>query len=208
MSEFIKKMANQDIANEPTGSYGVHYTYADYLQFTMDEMVEIIKGKIFRMSPAPSSFHQSISRNICGLFYNFFHRKQCQFFVAPFDVILPVKGKDFMQSDRVVQPDIVVICDPSKIKEKGCFGAPDIIIEILSPHTTKKDVQDKFDLYEESGVKEYWIVEPKNQTVEVFVLENEKYRRIQTYVSDDVIPCITLTGLELDLKEVFDECKK
>ena len=135
----------------------------------------------------------------------FLQGKTCEFFVAPFDVILPVKGKDFMQSDRVVQPDIVVICDPSKIKEKGCFGVPDLIIEILSPHTTKKDVQDKFDLYEESGVTEYWIVEPKNQTVEVFVLENEKYRRVQTYVSDDVIYCHTLEGLELDLKEVFDE---
>ena len=194
-----------EIVKKPELAYGVHYTYADYLQFTMDEMVEIIKGKIFRMSPAPSSTHQRISRRLSGWFFLFLQGKTCEFFVAPFDVILPVKGKDFMQSDRVVQPDIVVICDPSKIKEKGCFGAPDIIIEILSPHTTKKDVQDKFDLYEESGVKEYWIVEPKNQTVEVFVLENEKYRRNQTYVSDDVIYCHTFEGLELDLKEVFDE---
>lgn len=195
----------ENIIKEPEAAYSnTHYTYADYLKFSYDEMVEIIKGKIFRMSPAPSSGHQGISRNLCGILFNYFKGKQCQFFDAPFDVILPVKGKDFMQSDRVVQPDIVVICDPSKIQEKGCFGAPDWIIEILSPHTTKKDIQDKFDLYEESGVKEYWIVEPKNNTVEVFVLENEKYRRVRAYVQDDVVQCCTINGLSIDLKDVFE----
>ena len=109
-----------------------------------------------------------------------------------------------MQSDRIVQPDILVVCDPSKIREKGCFGAPDWIIEILSPHTTKKDIQDKFDLYEESGVQEYWIIEPKNNTVEVFVLENDKYKRLKAYVQDDVIACHTINDLEIDLKEVFE----
>ncbi|MFZ1582464.1 MAG: Uma2 family endonuclease, partial [Saprospiraceae bacterium] len=74
----------------------------------------------------------------------------------------------------------------------------------LSPHTTKKDIQDKFDLYEESGVKEYWIIEPKNNTVEVFVLENDKYKRVKAYVQDDVIACHTINDLEIDLKEVFE----
>jgi Uma2 family endonuclease len=194
-----------NIANEPQAVYGQHFTYADYLKFGYDEMVEIIRGKIFKMSPAPNSFHQRISRNLCGTLYNYFKGQKCQFFDAPFDVILPVKGKDFMESDRVVQPDIVVICDPSKIQERGCFGAPDWIIEILSPHTTKKDIQDKFDLYEESGVHEYWIVEPKNTTVEVFVLQDGKYRRIKGYVQDDIVPCQTIPGLVIDLKEVFEE---
>lgn len=189
---------------EPEVDYGHHYTYSDYLKFTFDEMVEIIKGKIFKMSPGPSTFHQSISGNFAGQLFVKLRGKKCKWFTAPFDVILPVKGKDFMQSDRIVQPDIVVICDQSKIKERGCFGAPDWIIEILSPHTSKKDLQDKFDLYEESGVQEYWIIEPKNQTVEVFVLENEVYQRITTYVQDDIAPCNVLPDLEIDLKVLFE----
>ncbi len=196
---------SNEIIKEPASQYEApHYTYADYLKFSYDEMVEIIKGKIFKMSPAPSSKHQVVSRNLCGFLFNHLRGKKCQFYNAHYDVILPVKGKDFMQSDRIVQPDILVVCDPSKIREKGCFGAPDWIIEILSPHTTKKDIQDKFDLYEESGVKEYWIIEPKNNTVEVFVLENDEYKRIKAYVQDDVIACHTINDLEIDLKEVFE----
>lgn len=196
---------SNEIIKEPAAQYEApHYTYADYLKFSYDEMVEIIKGKIFKMSPAPSSKHQVVSRNLCGLLFNHLKGKKCQFYNAPFDVILPVKGKDFMQSDHIVQPDILVVCDPSKIREKGCFGAPDWIIEILSPHTTKKDIQDKFDLYEESGVQEYWIIEPKNNTVEVFVLENNEYKRVKAYVQDDVIACHTINDLEIDLKEVFE----
>jgi Uma2 family endonuclease len=195
----------ENIAKEPAALYGEkHYTYADYLNFNFEEMVEIIKGKIFKMSPAPSSKHQVISRNFSGILYQFLKNKKCQFFSAPFDVILPIKGKDFMQSDKVVQPDIVVICNPDLIKEQGCFGVPDWIIEILSPNTAKKDLQNKFDLYEEAGVKEYWIVEPKNSTVEVFLLENNSYRRVGAYVLDDVVPCNTLEGLTIDLKEVFE----
>jgi Uma2 family endonuclease len=196
-----------NIVNESDATYGEHYTYADYLKFTYDEMVEIIKGKIYRMSPAPSSNHQRISGRTYTIVSNFLWKNKCQVYSAPFDVILPVKGKDFMQSDRVVQPDIVVICDPSKIQERGCFGAPDWVIEILSPHTTKKDIQNKFDLYEESGVLEYWIIEPKNQTVEVFVLENDRYRRVRAYVSDDLVPCNTIDGLVIDLAEVFEGCE-
>ena len=197
-------MQNQKV-EEPTATYEKHYTYADYLKFSYDEMVEIIRGKIFKMSPAPSSKHQMISRNLAGELYGALKGSPCQFFSAPFDVILPVKGLDFEHSDRVVQPDIVVICDPTKIREQGCFGAPDWIIEILSPHTTKKDLQDKFDLYEESGVGEYWIVEPKNETVEVFVLEDNKYHRVRAYVKDDIVPSNTILGLKIDLTEVFED---
>jgi Uma2 family endonuclease len=193
------------ITKEPEAAYDTHYTYSDYLKFSYDEMVEIIKGKIFKMSPAPSSTHQRISRKIVTNIDNYLKSRKCEVFSAPFDVILPVKDKDFMQSDRVVQPDISVICDPAKIQEKGCFGAPDWIIEILSPHTTKRDIQDKYDLYEESGVKEYWIVEPRNSTVEVFVLAENRYLRIRTYVQDDVVPCQTIDGLTIDLSEVFEE---
>lgn len=189
---------------EPTSKYGTHITYADYLEFTFEEMVEVIRGKIFRMTPAPSSFHQEISGKLYTLISNFIWKNKCKVYHAPFDVILPVQGKDFMESDRIVQPDICVICDPEKIKDRGCFGSPDWIIEILSPHTTKKDIQDKFDLYEESGVGEYWIVEPRNKTAEVFVMENTQYRRIRTYVEDDKVSSHTLKGLTIHLEEIFD----
>lgn len=190
--------------NEPIETYITHYTYTDYLRLGYEEMVEIIRGKIFRMSPAPSARHQRISRKFLLRIDNYLKGQKCEVFSAPFDVILPVKGKDFMESDKVVQPDIVVICDPSKIREQGCFGAPDWIIEILSPHTTRKDLQDKFDIYEESGVKEYWVVEPLNSTVEVFVLEGQHYRRIRTYVHDDVVPSHTIEGLSIDLNDIFE----
>ncbi len=199
-------MEEENIVSEPEAVYNrTHYTYADYLKFTFDEMVEIIKGRIFKMSPAPTSFHQRISRRLSTEIDYFLKGKKCEMFAAPFDVILPVNGNDFMQSDKVVQPDIVVICDANKIKERGCFGAPDFIVEILSPSTAKKDVQLKFEIYEEAGVLEYWIVEPKNNSVEVFVLENQKYKRIQTYFIDDLIPCNVLSGLTIDLNEIFEE---
>ena len=108
-----------------------------------------------------------------------------------------------MESDIVLQPDICVICNPELIKERGCFGAPDWIIEILSPSTTKRDLQDKYEIYESSRVGEYWVVEPLNNTVEIFVLEDNKYRRITTYVKDDVATCITLPELTINLEEIF-----
>ena len=197
-------MKEKNQVQEPETTFNKHYTYRDYLQFTFDEMVEIIKGKIFRMSPGPSASHQKISRNLTVLIHSFLSGKGCQMFAAPFDVILPTKDKDFMDSDRVVQPDIVVICDQKKIRERGCFGAPDWIIEILSPNTTKKDLQDKFDLYEESGVGEYWIAEPRNQTVEVFVLDQGTYKRIRTYVKEDEVASHTLNGLTISLDNVFE----
>ena len=194
---------NETKIKEPEALNGSHYTYADYLNFDFDEMVEIIRGKIFRMSPAPGSLHQKVSRNLCGEAYNYFKNKSCQFFNAPFDVILPKKRKDFMDSDKVVQPDIAVICNSDIIQEKGCFGVPDWIIEILSPHTAKKDIQDKFDLYEEAGVKEYWIIEPSNKTVEVFFLHNDKYQRIKAYTVPDHVSPQLFPDLTFDLNEVF-----
>ena len=195
----------ESVAAEPVSAfYNENFTYADYLNFTFEEMVEIIRGKVFRMSPAPASSHQMVSRNLFGKLFIFLQGSSCQLFSAPFDVILPVKGKDFMQSDKVVQPDICVICDPTKIKEKGCFGAPDWIIEILSPQTTKKDLQIKYEVYEESGVSEYWIVDPRTKIVEVFFIVNGKYQRMGAYVDFDLVRCNLFRNLEVDLTEIFE----
>ena len=125
------------------------YTYADYLLWKFEERLELIKGKIFRMSPAPAIAHQRVSRKLSGELYNFFKGKTCELFTAPFDVVLPnAHGKE----DSVVQPDLCVVCAPEKLADgKCCVGAPDLVIEILSPHNSMRDLDMKFHLYEEAG---------------------------------------------------------
>jgi Uma2 family endonuclease len=128
------------------------YTYADYLTWQWTEMAELIHGKIFKMSPAPGSKHQKVGGNLFGILWNHLRDKKCQVFMAPFDVRLPVSSKQ--KSDKeiitVVQPDLCVVCDPAKIDERGCLGAPDWIIEILSRHTSSKDLREKFEVYEKA----------------------------------------------------------
>ncbi len=185
------------------------YTYADYLTWQIGEMTELIRGKIFKMSPAPGSMHQKISGRFFLKIGNFLEGKKCQLFAAPFDVRLPVSPKN--KADReiitVVQPDLCVVCDPAKIDERGCMGAPDWIIEILSRHTSAKDLREKFEVYEEAGVAEYWVVHPQEQTVLVYTLdETGKYQGIlKPYIRTDRVSPVTLPGLTIDLAEVFLE---
>ncbi len=188
---------------EPIAQYGEQYTYADYLKFEYDHMVELIRGKIFKMTPAPSSGHQEISIALGSIIFTYLKDKKCKVFDAPFDVVLPVHNQKKSSATTVVQPDICVICDLDKIDKAGCNGAPDLIIEILSPSTSKKDLNDKYSIYEESGVKEYWIVMPQEKLVEVFYLESGKYQRIKAYTSDEIISPILFPDLEIQLQEVF-----
>lgn len=156
------------------------YSYADYLTWQLDKAVELIRGKVMLMSPAPNVKHQSIVTNLGGVLYQFFYKKPCKLFYAPFDVRLYDQHKS-IKADQdiytVVQPDLSVICDPEKLTEQGCLGAPDWIIEILSPGNSKKEMQIKYALYQESGVKEYWMVYPYEKAVHQFMLdvETEKY---------------------------------
>ena len=181
------------------------YNYAQYLTWQFDERVELIKGKIFEMSPAPSSNHQNISSQLHGFIWQYLRSKECKIFHAPFDVRFP-KNRNSQESEihTVVQPDICVICDLSKIDEKGCLGAPDMIIEILSPSTSKMDVKDKFNIYQQSGVKEYWIVHPEEKLIEQFLL-NEKgvYILQKMYTEDDNISVCVLDNYTIPLKEIF-----
>ena len=197
----IKQDAN--IAKEPATDYCKQYTYADYVKFEYDHMVELIKGKMFTMSPAPKSHHQQISVSISGLMYYYFKNKKCELLAAPTDVILPIRNEKKDKATTVVQPDILVVCDPAKLISEGCLGAPDLIVEILSISTAKKDMNDKYQVYEESGVREYWIVMPNEQLVEVFHLENGKYSRIKTYTSDEIISPVIFPDLKINLAEVF-----
>ncbi|MBS1508647.1 MAG: Uma2 family endonuclease [Bacteroidetes bacterium] len=183
------------------------YNYSDYVTWQLPDMVELIRGKIFKMSPAPSSRHQKVSLSLVLKIGNYLKDKNCQLFPAPFDVRLPLSSKQ--KSDKeiitVVQPDLCVICDPDKIDERGCLGAPDWIIEILSPHTSTKDLREKFDVYEEAGVKEYWVIHPQEQTVLVYLLNDHgRYEgTLKPYVRTDHLSPATLPGLTIALEEIF-----
>ncbi|WP_428655822.1 Uma2 family endonuclease [Runella sp.] len=189
---------------DPNGSY----TYADYLKWTFDERIELIKGKIFNMSPAPARRHQKISVKLSLTIGNYLDGKSCEMYTAPFDVRLtPLKGKKRKDDQiyTVVQPDICVICDMDKLDDRGCIGAPDLIIEILSPGNTKKEMSDKFQVYEENGVTEYWLVEPNDNVIIVYVLNDEgKYIGLRPYTEDDVITSSVLPGLELSVSRIFE----
>jgi len=183
------------------------YTYADYLTWQWDQLAELIQGKIYKMSPAPNTSHQRVVGEIYRQCANYLKGKKCQVFIAPFDVRLPISSskKTNKEIKTVVQPDICVVCDPLKIDALGCLGAPDWIIEILSPHTSQKDLREKFDIYEKSGVKEYWVIHPSEQTVLVYILdETKKYAQVlKPYVKGDKVAPVTLPGLKIDLEDVF-----
>ena len=177
------------------------YTYADYLLWQLKERVELLRGRIFKMIPAPTIIHQRISMRLSGEFYNFFKGKPCEVFTAPFDVVLPsADGKE----DNVVQPDLCVVCDPKKLEnDKRCLGAPDLIIEILSPGNSKKEMRNKYDLYEESGVAEYWVVRPTDKEITQFVLENGKYRALRPVVEGDLIYSAIFPELSVATEDIF-----
>jgi Uma2 family endonuclease len=187
---------------EPDMSYN-GYSYADYLSWNIPEMVEVIKGKVFKMSAAPRRIHQKISGRLYLKLGNFLHKKKCEVYNAPFDVRLSNNYSNNEHIYTVVQPDLCVICDPSKLDAAGCLGAPDLIIEILSPGNSRKELQNKYEVYEESGVKEYWVISPEAETVLVYSLINGKYNASKLLTSGDEISTPILPGLIIDLEELF-----
>jgi Uma2 family endonuclease len=183
------------------------YSYADYLTWQFNEAVELVKGKITLMSPAPNVKHQRISMNLSRSLSNFFIGKKCQTFAAPFDVRLYDRKKSILTNAEiytVIQPDLCVICDVQKLDEQGCNGAPDWIIEILSKGNSKREIQVKYELYQETGVTEYWIVYPNDQAIHQFVLnESGHYDLKYMYTDDDnAIPSL-FSDLVIDLTEIF-----
>lgn len=180
-----------------------HYTYADYLTWRLKDRIELIMGRIFRMSPAPSSEHQQIVSALHGNIYQYLKHKDCRVFPAPFDVVLASATGNL---DTVVQPDISVICDLSKITEKGCMGAPDLVVEVVSKASIKKDLHEKFALYEQSGVREYWLVLPAERSLIIFTLDNEgTYQPAKPLTRGDKILSNLLTGFEIQLDEIFPD---
>jgi Uma2 family endonuclease len=181
------------------------YSYADYLTWQFKERVELIKGWIHKMSPAPLDQHQRILTSLFVEVGSFFKRRACQVRAAPYDVRLldSKKSTDDAQIFTVVQPDICVICDTSKIDRRGCIGAPDWVIEILSAGNTKTEMQDKFDLYQENGVKEYWIVQPEFESILQFVLKEEKFHLEKMVSGNSTLSCALFPELTIDLLEIF-----
>ncbi|WP_231514912.1 Uma2 family endonuclease [Oceanobacillus salinisoli] len=152
------------------------YSYGDYLTWNEGERIELIDGEIFNMTPAPSRRHQQILGELFTAFSVFLRGKEFKAFFAPFDVRLLTENKQDDDINNVVQPDLSVVCDQNKLDDQGCNGAPDMIIEILSPSSVKLDRWKKYQLYEKAGVKEYWLVDPVNESVEIHLLTDEHYK--------------------------------
>jgi Uma2 family endonuclease len=183
------------------------YTYADYLKWTFQERVELIKGKLFKMSPAPNRMHQGISSVIHSELFYFLKGEKCRVYSAPFDVRLPGKSKDDRNIITVLQPDICVICDEAKLDFKGCIGAPDIVVEILSPGNNITELRNKYEVYEQAGVQEYWVVSPQDKTFLVYTLASGKYHASRLMVAGDTLHSSVLKGFSLELAQLFDERK-
>ncbi|MCK4765370.1 MAG: Uma2 family endonuclease [Candidatus Aminicenantes bacterium] len=179
--------------------------YADYLTWPEGERWELIEGVPFDMTPAPSRYHQEISINLSVVIKNFLKDKECMIYAAPFDVRLPEGRQENDETQTVVQPDISVICDPEKLDDRGCVGAPDFIVEIVSPNTVKKDMKDKLLLYEKHGVPEYWVVHPAEHMVLVYKLDEQgRYGREEVYTKEDEIELVLNENpLTINLEEVF-----
>jgi len=184
------------------------YTYADYLMWLDDKRRELIDGFVHLMS-APVRIHARISMKLSLKIMTFLKdkKRECHVYHAPFDVRLPINGsKDDNKIYDVVQPDICVICDLTKLDDRGCIGAPDLIVEVLSPSTLKYDWNYKFNLYEKAGVREYWIVDPKGKMVNVFLLQSDgNYDNGTVYECHQKAPVFIFEGLEIDLNELFNE---
>ena len=176
-----------------------YYTYADYCTWDDDQRWEIIDGIPYAMA-APLIVHQQISVNMLRQLANFLEDKPCRVFHAPVDVLLNAAGDN---DDDVFQPDIIVVCDHEKITEKYINGAPDMVIEIISPSTASYDKVRKFNKYQRAGVRELWIVEPADKTVQVYILENGRYIAAN-FGETDAIPVHVLEGCEISLPEVFN----
>ena len=203
--ELLKEKGYLFVNEQPVEAYSVEeekkrYCYQDYLDWPEDERVELIDGQIFVMS-APSKRHQELKRVLCQRFSNYLHNKECEVFDAPFDVKI-----DFdMSKDSVVQPDILVVCDKTKFDEKGLNGAPDLVVEILSPSNRSHDLVKKYNKYREVGVQEYWIVDPDKEEIMVNLLSDDKSHYVtKTHKKGEEIKVHILDNLNINVTDLFD----
>ncbi len=181
------------------------YTYADLLRIPENEgRYELYDGKVVALA-SPSTTHQAISLRLASQLHAFLEGKPCQAFAAPLDVRLFEQSGDAPEDVKyVVQPDLMVVCSKDQIDENGIHGAPALTIEILSDSTKQADKIFKFNLYQRAGVKEYWIVDPDRQTVQVFNLEDGAYHAPEVFTAKADIDVTVLPGCKIELAKVFD----
>jgi Uma2 family endonuclease len=184
---------------EALPAYDQRYTYDDYLTWDDDIRRELIDGIVYEMS-APSWQHQRIGGNLFILFGIYLKDKPCEVFYAPFDVRLTADTYD----DTVVQPDLLITCDRLKMEKRGLVGAPDMVVEILSPSTSRYDRTLKFDTYLRAGIKEYWIIDPETKTLAINLLNDGNYITY-SYTDEDTVSVHILKDCTINLSEVFRE---
>ena len=183
---------------------GRPFTYADYCSWPEDERWEVIEGVAYDMSPAPARVHADLSMALLDQLLHFFREKPCRVYHAPFDVRFPNGKEPDDKVQTVVQPDILVVCDEKKLDDKGCRGAPDLVIEILSPSTASKDHIVKRCLYETHGVREYWIVDPINRLVTIYSRNPEgRFEAPAIHADPEKVKLGLFPELEIDLEKVF-----
>jgi Uma2 family endonuclease len=188
----------------PRATQGKKLTYGDYLTWPDPERWELIQGVPYDMTPAPGRRHQETLLHLATRFYTYLEDKPCQVYVAPFDVRLPKGEEKDEDIETVVQPDLSVVCDSAKLDDKGCKGAPDLIVEVVSSSTASKDYIQKLSLYERTGVREYWIVHPVDKIAMIYRLSQDgTYSRPSTYSADDKVTVGIFKDLTIDLKLVF-----
>ncbi|MCI5120715.1 MAG: Uma2 family endonuclease [Candidatus Electrothrix sp. AUS4] len=181
------------------------YSYADYFSWDDQKRWELINGEVWDMSPAPSRLHQDVLARLFYALFDYFKEKECEVYIAPFDVRLPDKQEaDDPEIFTVVQPDISVICDRKKLDDRGCVGPPDLIIEILSPSTAAKDLKVKRLLYEQHGVQEYWLLHPIDKVAMLYTLTTEKqYDKAQILDREDTLTSVQFDQLSIALHSIF-----
>lgn len=182
------------------------YTYKDYASWPDDERWELIDGVAWNMSPAPMRRHQKILGDLHVVFREYFEDKPCEVYLAPFDVFFPADEDQEMDDvTTVVQPDLSVICDQKKLIEKGCYGPPDLVVEILSPYTIKKDFNEKYRLFERSAVGEYWIIDPGNRYIRIFKFQEAGgYDAGEVFEIGDTALSSHFSGLKVDVEALIE----
>jgi Uma2 family endonuclease len=177
------------------------YRYDEYLTWSDDERWELIDGKAYNMTPAPSFRHQRIAGNFYRIISNALQGRRCVPGIAPTDVVL----SDY----DVVQPDVFVVCDENKITEQIIRGAPDLVLEVASPATARKDRMEKKRLYEAAGVREYILIDPEGQYAERFLLDEEgRFDRGEVFGPQQVMPLKSIESVDVPLWEVFEVTKE
>jgi Uma2 family endonuclease len=180
------------------------FTYADYCTWPEGERWELIDGAAWAMSPAPTNTHQLIVGELFRQIATFFRGKPCRPFVAPFDVRLPKGDNADHAVDTVVQPDISVVCDPAKLKDNhGCLGAPDWVIEVVSPGSALRDQKVKRALYERHGVPEYWLIHPIDRSIAIYRLDAGGYAQPLMFGCDEHCAPAAFPDLDISVAEVF-----